>query len=339
MNAFYDMNSNRTAAYTNGNLYYEGQTWSLLKVVSNEYRDALYNCFALSVQVHAYDKTWKKLFDTNDERLYVFMFNIMTEALYIKQQLENMIVYNTKQDYINYFKSLGNIIDKAFYYDAKNYLDIIAFTRGVIVKAPRPTTTPKVKTHNPDDKFYTFGANDYNSSDIVNWWDQNLTAKYEVTSADQVIDSTFNGVMNGLFNGVPPGDVFGWCIGNFTLARKGVSKLQKDWWYEEDFITSFDDIYDLLGLAYPFTWSCYYSNVLTIFNPYNLYLNANIIKNIQMNIPYIYTDITMLVLGVPGYTETDYIEYFFYYISDLVTRIYFRNELNPKLCWLAFEKC
>ena len=56
-----------------------------------------------------------------------------------------------------------------------------------------------------------------------------------------------------------------------------------------------------------------------------------------MNIGYIYTDVLMLYLGVPGFTEQDYVYYFMFYSADFVTRFFFRADAAPHLCWLPWN--
>jgi hypothetical protein len=57
-----------------------------------------------------------------------------------------------------------------------------------------------------------------------------------------------------------------------------------------------------------------------------------------MNIGYIYTDVMMLYLGVPGFTESDYVYYLMFYLADFVTRFFFRSDASPHLCWLPWNK-
>lgn len=143
--------------------------------------------------------------------------------------------------------------------------------------------------------------------------------------------------MDGFFNGIPQGDLMNYCLNNVTYSRNATLKLMKDWNENQDFLSSVEDVYVILGFVGNMSWSCYYGMGQAI-NIKNLE-GFNILKNIQMNLAAIYFDITMLLLAVPGYTETDYIYYVSYYVADLLMRIYFRGDLKPQMCWLEWSKC
>jgi len=52
-----------------------------------------------------------------------------------------------------------------------------------------------------------------------------------------------------------------------------------------------------------------------------LVFEKELLRNLLMNLNFIYTDITMLLLGTPGYTQSPYLYYLGYYIGDLFGRL------------------
>lgn len=97
--------------------------------------------------------------------------------------------------------------------------------------------------------------------------------------------------------------------------------------------------YNVLGFTYDVTYNCYYgiTNFINVENLERLYLELDIIKNIAFNVGYIYTDIVMVVVGVPGQTEADYMYYLFFYIGDFVFRFFFREDATPINCWYPWN--
>lgn len=108
---------------------------------------------------------------------------------------------------------------------------------------------------------------------------------------------------------------------------------------KRDLITAMDHYYNLLGYTYETTYNCYYGMV-TFFNTENLlklWTELDIIKNFLFNLGYIYTDIVMLAIGVPGQTEADYMYYLFFYIGDYIFRFFFRDQSIPHNCWYPWN--
>jgi hypothetical protein len=71
---------------------------------------------------------------------------------------------------------------------------------------------------------------------------------------------------------------------------------------ERDLILVVDRYYNLLGYSYDITYNCYYG-VTEFFTPENiekLWLELDFVKNIMFNIGYLYTDVVMIAIGVPG---------------------------------------
>lgn len=67
-------------------------------------------------------------------------------------------------------------------------------------------------------------------------------------------------------------------------------------------IMTMEHYYNLLGFTYEINYYCYYglTEFLTLENLRKLWLELDIIKNILFNVGYIYTDIVMIAIGVPG---------------------------------------
>jgi hypothetical protein len=58
----------------------EGQMMFIAKVFSNEYRDTIRNCFAMSLQIYAKTKTDWAAFPSDEERFISFLFNMMEHS-------------------------------------------------------------------------------------------------------------------------------------------------------------------------------------------------------------------------------------------------------------------
>jgi hypothetical protein len=76
---------------------------------------------------------------------------------------------------------------------------------------------------------------------------------------------------------------------------------------------------------------------LTIENFEKLLLEFDIGKNIMFNMGYLYTDLVMIVIGVPGQTEADYMYYLFFYMGDATFRFFFREQSIPHNCWYPWN--
>lgn len=94
-----------------------------------------------------------------------------------------------------------------------------------------------------------------------------------------------------------------------------------------------------MGLAYDLNFNCYYGykEFFNYENLLDLYRKRDLIKNVVMNFGYIYQDVMMLYLGVPGFTEQDYFYYVMFYLADMFTRFFFRNDADPVMCWLPWN--
>ena len=98
-------------------------------------------------------------------------------------------------------------------------------------------------------------------------------------------------------------------------------------YYSERKLTnSVTDGYNALLYVKDITNQCYYG-ILEYFSVEGLtrlYSEFDLLKNIIFNIGYMWTDIIMLLVGRPGYTETDYAFYVAFYIGDFIFRFIFR---------------
>jgi hypothetical protein len=73
-------------------------------------------------------------------------------------------------------------------------------------------------------------------------------------------------------------------------------------------------------------------------NLQNLIAKFDLVKNFAYNVGFIYTDIMMLNLAVPGETATDYMYYVAFYVGDLFFRFLFR-EASDDNCWYPWNIC
>lgn len=100
-----------------------------------------------------------------------------------------------------------------------------------------------------------------------------------------------------------------------------------------------DRYYNFLGYVYDVVFNCYYglTQFLNITNIQKLWLELDFIKNILFNLGYIYTDVVMIAIGVPGQTKADYMYYLFFYLGDLTFRFFFRDQSTPTNCWYPWN--
>lgn len=102
------MEKNRTGTpVTPGDSPYEGQLMFITKVISNQYRDTLRNCFAMSLQIYAKTKIDWAAFPNDEERFISFLFNMLEHSFEIRKNTEDMIIYGDNRDWINYAKAIG----------------------------------------------------------------------------------------------------------------------------------------------------------------------------------------------------------------------------------------
>ena len=103
-------------------------------------------------------------------------------------------------------------------------------------------------------------------------------------------------------------------------------------------IKTVDKLYDSLGHVYNVNYYCYYG-FFEFLNPdyvIRLFYEVDIVNNIVFNAGFMYTDLTMMVIGIPGYTEVDYLYYISFYIADFFLRFLFRTE-RKGYCWLPWN--
>ena len=105
------MEQNRTGtAATVDDSPFEGQMLFISNVVSNEYRDTLYDCFGMSLQIYALAKTDWITFPDDEEIFISFLFNMLEHSFEIRKNSEDMIIYGDNADFINYAKSAGALL-------------------------------------------------------------------------------------------------------------------------------------------------------------------------------------------------------------------------------------
>lgn len=152
-----------------------------------------------------------------------------------------------------------------------------------------------------------------------------------------VVEAAF-GFLDGALNALPRGGFLSTCGVKLKESRQELLNMTEDITRRE-LIPIMDRYYNLLGFTYDLTYNCYYgiAEFLTVENLELLWLRFDILKNIMFNIGYMYTDIVMLSIGVPGQTQSDYMYYLFFYIGDLTFRLFFRSESSPTNCWYPWN--
>ena len=113
---FYLMEVNRTTASVNGNSAQEGEFLFISQVVSNNFRQSMITCFNLTLQVYIQAKVNWDSFPSDEERGTSFLFNMLEHSYEIRQNTENLIIYGDSEDYINYAKYSGALIQDLIYF-------------------------------------------------------------------------------------------------------------------------------------------------------------------------------------------------------------------------------
>jgi hypothetical protein len=113
---FYLMEVNRTAATVNGNDENEGQMLFISQVVSNNFRNTLLNCFAFTLQAYIQAKVNWNSFPNDEERGTSFLFNMLEHSFEIRANTENLIIYGNSEDYVNYAKYSGALVQDLIYF-------------------------------------------------------------------------------------------------------------------------------------------------------------------------------------------------------------------------------
>jgi len=109
---------------------------------------------------------------------------------------------------------------------------------------------------------------------------------------------------------------------------------------ERDLTNVVDRVNLALEYQYNITFNCYYgiTQFFSFSNLAKLITNYDLVTNVAYNIGFMYTDIMMLVIGVPGETTNDYMYYVFFYIGDFFFRFLFKETSNG-YCWYPWSNC
>ena len=124
-------------------------------------------------------------------------------------------------------------------------------------------------------------------------------ASYEFTGTS-IIEALF-GYFDGALNAIPKGGFLSKCGLNLKAQRYQFLNLTQQI-ENRDLIKVVDHFYNLLGYTYNSTYYCYYgfASFLNQDNLTRLFTELDILKNLVFNIGYLYTDIVMISIGVPG---------------------------------------
>lgn len=344
------------------------------QIVSSEYRDTLLNCFAMSMEVYAQAKIKNEQFPTLEEWFLSFLFNMLENSYNIRQNTEDLIIYSNASDYVNWAKALGGLFNDLAYFE---YDVVAASTEGVYMQLDfsDPPATPKqqfnttdqlesrstlqnvsnfksTKSLNTDPKDQNFHKHlsvqyddylepfdwDYLNltDDMVLGWDIEQPPFYNFTITS-VVQGLY-GWVDGQANAFPKKGLMQNC--SLEIIKTKFEFLNfTEHINNRELIPAMDRFYNLLGSVYPVNFYCYYGYT-QFFNEENLeklWTKRDLAKNIIMNTGSMYTDIMMLYLGVPGFTESDYAYYLMFYIGDLLTRFFFRSDVTPEMCWLPWN--
>ena len=111
---------------------------------------------------------------------------------------------------------------------------------------------------------------------------------------------------------------------------------------ERDLTNMVERIYNALEFIYSANFYCYYgfSSFISadFFSKLFSAEELNLPLNIAYNSGFIYTDIVMLMIGVPGETTVDWMYYVFFYVGDIIFRFFFR-EASSNNCWYPWNAC
>ena len=119
---FYFLNVNRTnstTGMTQRNVY-EGQFLYSSKIVATFYRDTMYKCFLFAQQVQSKAKTDNARFLNDEDRFTSFLFNMLGNSYEIRANSENLIRYSEAQDWVNYAKAFGGLIEDLIYFTSSS---------------------------------------------------------------------------------------------------------------------------------------------------------------------------------------------------------------------------
>ena len=115
-----------------------------------------------------------------------------------------------------------------------------------------------------------------------------------------------------------------------------------EYYIERKLTSAVTDGYAALVYVKSISVYCYYGGLeyFTWQSIVNLYTDFDFLQNILFNEGFIRTDIVMLLVGVPGKTETDYAFYLFFYIGDFIFRFIFRSATADEgNCWYPWIEC
>jgi hypothetical protein len=85
-------------------------------VISNNFRESLRNCFALTLQAYIQQKVNWLSFPNDEERGTSFLFNMLEHSFEIRANSENLILYSESRDWINYAKYSGALVQDLIYF-------------------------------------------------------------------------------------------------------------------------------------------------------------------------------------------------------------------------------
>ena len=153
-----------------------------------------------------------------------------------------------------------------------------------------------------------------------------------------VLELSF-GFFDGAINAMPKGSYMSQCGENSKNMRIELLNAT-NYMIERDLTNMVERIYNALSYVYNMNLYCYYgfSSFISAGFFSDLILKWDLPMNIAYNSGYIYTDLIMLFIGVPGETTVDWMYYVFFYVGDLVFRFLFKTA-SSNTCWYPWNAC
>jgi hypothetical protein len=147
------------------------------------------------------------------------------------------------------------------------------------------------------------------------------------------------GFFDGAINAMPKGSYMSECGENSKLMRIELLNAT-NYMIERDLTNMVERIYNALSFVYSMNLYCFYGfkTFISITFIQELITNYDLPMNMVYNSGFIYTDLLMLFIGVPGDTATDWMYYVFFYVGDFIFRFLFR-EASSNNCWYPWNAC
>lgn len=155
---------------------------------------------------------------------------------------------------------------------------------------------------------------------------------------NSVFEMSF-GFLDGALNTLPQGGLLQQCGVDNKILREALRKAI-NFLLLRQLHDAVKEIYTVLKQVKRTVFFCWWGTKYYITGERLLALFAelDILNNISFNIGFMWTDLVMLMLVVPGETEADLLYYIFFYIGDFIFRFIFKQTADG-YCWLPWNNC